>query len=134
MDSVKPVERLIAAYDEPEGVTAAFNLNLLHRINRELEGNIPIDAFRHEARWNDILSRIEMHLVATGDVEFAVAGRAFAFTAGQTIHTENSHKYERRGARLLLLAGGWTPIGEWSDEAEDFSVVLAEAQPNRFAP
>jgi dimethylhistidine N-methyltransferase len=134
MDTVKPVERLMAAYDEPQRVTAAFNLNLLQRINRELEGDIPIDAFRHDARWNDILSRMEMHLVAIRDVEFTVAGRGFSFRSGESIHTENSHKYGRRGARLLLLAGGWTPIREWSDEAEDFSVVLAEAQPNRFAP
>jgi len=134
MDRVKPIERLIAAYDEPEGITAAFNLNLLKRINRELGGTIPIDAFHHEARWNDILSRIEMHLRAARDVEFTVCGRPFSFRAGETIHTENSHKYPRRGARLLLLAGGWTPIAEWTDEAEDFSVVLAEAQPNRFAP
>lgn len=134
MDTVKPVERLLAAYDEPEGITAEFNLNLVQRINRELEGTIPVDAFRHEARWNDILSRIEMHLVAIRDVEFVVAGRSFSFRAGESIHTENSHKYERRGARLLLLAGGWTPIAEWADEDEDFSIVLAQAQPNRFAP
>ena len=134
MDRVKPIDRLIAAYDEPEGVTAAFNLNLLERINRELDGAIPIDAFQHEARWNDILSRIEMHLRATRDVEFTVCGSPFSFHAGETIHTENSHKYGRRGARLLLLAGGWTPIAEWTDAAEDFSIVLAEAQPNRFAP
>ena len=134
MDTVKPVERLLAAYDEPEGITAAFNRNLLERINRELDGTIPLDAFRHEARWNDILSRIEMHLVATRDLEFTVGERTFSFKAGESIHTENSHKYERRGARLLLLAGGWTPIGEWSDSDEAFSVVLAEAQPNRFAP
>jgi L-histidine N-alpha-methyltransferase len=134
MDRVKPVERLIAAYDDPEGVTASFNLNLIERINRELDGDIPLDAFRHEARWNDILSRIEMHLVATRDVDFRVSGESFHFRAGSSIHTENSHKYERRGARLLLLAGGWTPIAEWADEADDFAVVLAEAQPNRFAP
>lgn len=134
MDTVKPIGRLLAAYDEPEGITARFNLNLLERINRELEGTIPVDAFRHEARWNDILSRIEMHLVATNDVEFTVAARSFSFRAGESIHTENSHKYERRGARLLLLAGGWTPVAEWADEDEDFSIVLAEAQPNRFAP
>jgi len=134
MDRVKPIERLIAAYDEPEGVTARFNLNLLERINRELDGDIPVDAFRHEARWNDILSRIEMHLVATRDVSFTISGQRFAFAAGESIHTENSHKYPRRGARLLLLAGGWTPIAEWQDENEDFSIVLAEAQPNRFAP
>jgi len=134
MDRVKPVERLIAAYDDPEGVTAKFNLNLLERINRELDGDIPVDAFRHDARWNDILSRIEMHLVAQRDVTFEIAGKSFHFAAGSSIHTENSHKYERRGARLLLLAGGWTPIAEWADEADDFAIVLAEAQPNRFAP
>lgn len=134
MDTVKPVERLLAAYDDPGGITASFNLNLLERINRELAGTIPVGAFRHEARWNDILSRIEMHLVATGDVEFTVSGRTFSFERGESIHTENSHKYGRRGARLLLLAGGWTPVAEWADADEDFSIVLAEAQPNRFAP
>ena len=134
MDRIKPVERLIAAYDDPEGVTAAFNLNLLHRINRELGADIPVDGFVHEARWNDMLSRIEMHLVATRDVEFAIDGRHFGFCKGETIHTENSHKYGPRGGRVLLLAGGWTPIGEWTDEARDFTVIVAEAQPNRFAP
>jgi dimethylhistidine N-methyltransferase len=134
MDRVKPIERLIAAYDDPEGVTAAFNLNLLERINRELDGDIPLDAFRHEARWNDILSRIEMHLVATRDVDFSISGQRFHFDRDSSIHTENSHKYERRGARLLLLAGGWTPIAEWADRDDDFAIVLAEAQPNRFAP
>ncbi len=134
MDRVKPIERLIAAYDEPDGITASFNLNLLERINRELKGTIPVDAFRHEVRWNDILSRIEMHLVAKRDVEFTVAGEPFSFKAGQSIHTENSHKYGRRGARMLLLAGDWTPVAEWADANGDFSIVLAEAQPNRFAP
>ena len=134
MDRVKPVERLIAAYDDPAGVTAEFNLNLLERINRDLDGDIPIDAFRHEARWNDILSRIEMHLVASRDVRFTVSGEAFEFAAGSSIHTENSHKYEARGARLMLLAGGWTPVAEWTDPADDFAVILAEAQPDRFAP
>ena len=134
MDRVKPVERLVAAYDDAQGVTAEFNLNLLERINRELEGTVPVDAFRHEARWNDILSRIEMHLVATRDVDFTVAGRDFSFTRGSSIHTENSHKYGQRGARVLLLAGGWTPVAEWTDPAGDFAIILAEAMPNRFAP
>ena len=93
-----------------------------------------LDAFRHEARWNDILSRIEMHLVATRDVTFTIEGRSFSFAEGASIHTENSHKYGRRGARVLLLAGGWTPIAEWADAAGDFAVILAEALPNRFAP
>jgi L-histidine N-alpha-methyltransferase len=134
MDRVKPIERLLAAYDDPEGVTAEFNLNLLERINRELDADIPVEAFRHEARWNDILSRIEMHLVALRGVEFKISGQRFRFAAGSSIHTENSHKYGRRGARLLLLAGGWTPIAEWSDPAGDFSEVLAQAEPERFAP
>jgi dimethylhistidine N-methyltransferase len=134
MDRVKPVERLIAAYDDPEGVTPQFTLNLLTRINRELDGDIPVDAFRHEARWNDILSRIEIHLVATRDVAFSISGRRFSFARGSSIHAENSHKYGPRGARLLLLAGGWTPVAEWSDPGHDFSIVLAEAQPERFAP
>jgi dimethylhistidine N-methyltransferase len=134
MDRVKPVDRLIAAYDDPEGVTAEFTLNLLTRINRELDGDIPVEAFRHEARWNDILSRIEIHLVATRDVAFSISGRRFSFAQGSSIHAENSHKYGPRGARLLLLAGGWTPVAEWSDTGQDFSIVLAEAQPERFAP
>ena len=134
MDRVKPVERLLAAYDEPEGITAEFNLNLLHRINRELGADIPVDAFRHEARWNDILSRIEMHLVATRDVAFHIDGQRYEFAQGSSIHTENSHKYGPRGGRVLLLAGGWTPLAEWSDPAGDFALILAEAQPNRFAP
>ena len=134
MDRVKPVERLIAAYDDPQGVTASFNLNLLHRINRELGADIPAEAFAHEARWNDMLSRIEMHLVARRDVAFTIEGRGFAFRQGDSINTENSHKYGPRGGRMLLLAGGWTPLHEWADPAGDFSIVLAEAQPDRFAP
>jgi len=134
MDRVKPVERLIAAYDDPEGVTAEFNLNLLHRINRELDADIPVDAFAHEARWHDMNGRIEMHLVARRDVEFIIDGHRFALAKGASIHTENSHKYGRRGARLLLLAGGWTPLAEWTDPAEDFALILAEAQRDRVAP
>lgn len=134
MDRVKPIGRLIAAYDDPEGVTAAFNLNLIRRINRELDADIPVDAFRHQARWNDMLGRIEMHLIATRDVDFTIDGRGFAFRRGQSIHTENSHKYGPRGARLLLLAGGWTPLAEWNAPNEDFALILAEAQPERFAP
>jgi uncharacterized SAM-dependent methyltransferase len=67
-------------------------------------------------------------------VEFTIAGRRFQVAEGASIHTENSHKYGRRGARVLLLAGGWTPIDEWTDAADDFSIVLARAEPERFAP
>jgi dimethylhistidine N-methyltransferase len=134
MDRVKPIERLMAAYDDPQGVTAKFNLNLLERINRELGADIDIAAFKHEARWHDMNGRVEMHLVATRDTSFTVDGKRFAFAQGESIHTENSHKYSSRGARLLLLAGGWSPIAEWSDDADDFALILAEAQRNRFAP
>ena len=134
MDRVKRVERLINAYDDPEGVTAQFSLNLLTRINRELDGDIRVNDFRHEARWNDILSRIEIHLVAMRDVNFSIAGRRYSLAQGASIHVENSHKYGRRGARVLLLAGGWTPINEWSDGAGDFAEILAVAEPERFAP
>ena len=134
MDRIKPVDRLVAAYNDPEGVTAQFNLNLLDRINRELAADIPVDAFKHEARWADMLGRIEMHLVAQRDVAFTVAGQRFAFAEGQSIHTENSHKYGQRGARLLLLAGGWTPITEWLAPHEAYVIILCEAVPDRFAP
>jgi L-histidine N-alpha-methyltransferase len=134
MDRIKDVDVLLAAYDDAAGVTAAFNLNLLHRINAELDGDIPVDAFRHRAIWNDAMSRIEMHLEAARDVAFTVAGRRFAFKAGETIHTENSHKYGYRDSRLMLRAAGWGVVREWIDDGEWFSIILAEAEPLRFAP
>ncbi|SEM91446.1 dimethylhistidine N-methyltransferase [Sphingomonas gellani] len=134
MDRVKDAATLVAAYDDAGGVTAAFNLNLLHRINRELDGTIPAESFRHVARWNDDAARIEMHLEAVEDVAFTVAGRDFAMRAGETIHTENSHKYGDRDARLLLAAGGWTPRACWTDADDRFAVHLAEALPEAAAP
>ena len=134
MDRIKDPDVLLAAYDDPQGVTAAFNLNLIDRINRELGGDIPRDGFVHRARWNDELARIEMHLEALRDLSFSVAGRPFAMAAGETIHTENSHKYDRRSAATLLLAGGWTPHRWFSDSRERFFVVLAEATEPRTAP
>jgi L-histidine N-alpha-methyltransferase len=134
MDRVKSPDVLIPAYDDAAGVTAAFNLNLLGRINRELEGDIALDAFRHRALWNDDEGRIEMHLEAMRDVAFSVCGQRFAMAAGETIHTENSHKYGPREARLLLRAGAWTPIREWTDPDGLFAIILAEAQPAGTAP
>ncbi|MGE0180334.1 MAG: L-histidine N(alpha)-methyltransferase [Sphingomonas sp.] len=134
MDRIKPIEVLLAAYDDANGVTAAFNLNLLHRINAELDGDIPVDAFRHRAIWNDPLSRIEMHLEAVRDVSFTISGQAFSFREGAIIHTENSHKYGHRDSRLMLRAAGWGVVEEWTDEQEWFSILLAEAEPPRFAP
>ena len=134
MDRIKSPDILVPAYDDAQGVTAAFNLNLLERINRELAGTIPVQAFRHRAIWNADAARIEMHLEAQRDVEFAVDGRTFAMDAGETIHTENSHKYGPNGGRMLLRAGGWTPIREWTDPQDWFTLMLCEAQPLRMAP
>jgi L-histidine N-alpha-methyltransferase len=134
IDRIKPGNVLIPAYDDSQGVTADFNLNLLHRINRELDGNLPVSAFRHVARWNDTEARIEMHLEATRDASFTVDGHPFAISKGKTIHTENSHKYGPRDARLLLRAGAWTPIAEWTDSDGLFALILAEARPVPAAP
>ena len=125
---------LLPAYDDAQGVTAAFNLNLLHRINRELSGIVPVDAFRHLVRWNDLEARIEMHLDAARDVHFSVGGRLFSMASGETIHTENSFKYDARDACVLLRAGGWTPIADWTDQKEFFSVILAKVGTAAWAP
>jgi L-histidine N-alpha-methyltransferase len=134
MDLVKDPAVLEAAYDDAAGVTARFNLNLAHRINRELGGTLPVHALRHVARWNDDYSRIEMHLEATCDIAFEVSGRAFTMAKGETIHTENSHKFSRRSSNTLLLAGGWTPRRRWLDGEERFSLILADATVPRSAP
>ena len=134
IDRVKDVSRLVPAYDDAQGVTAAFNCNLLARINRELDGTIPLDAFRHRAIWNDAQARIEMHLEAIRDTRFTVTGEAFEITAGETIHTENSHKYGQRDARLLLRAGAWDPIAEWTSTDDSFALILAEAREPGTAP
>ncbi len=134
MDLVKDEDVLLAAYDDAAGVTAAFNRNLLARINRELDGDIPVDAFAHEARWNDPFARIEMHLVARRDVSFVVSGERFAMAAGESIHTENSHKFTKRSGQMLLAAAGWEPLARWTDADKRFSLVLAEYRPARSAP
>ncbi len=134
MDQAKDRKVLIAAYDDARGVTAEFNLNLAGRINRELDGTIPIDALRHKACWNDGMARIEMHLRATQAIEFEVSGERFFMREGETIHTENSHKFTRRSANLLLLAGGWTPVKRWLDTRRQFSLILARATEQRNAP
>lgn len=134
MDLVKDERVLLAAYDDAAGVTARFNLNLAARINRELGGDIPLEKLRHEARWNDTFARIEMHLVALEDIAFTVSGQHFAMCAGESIHTENSHKFTKRSSQLLLAAGGWEPRARWTDAARRFSLVLAEAAAPRSAP
>ena len=134
IDRIKDVSVLTRAYDDPAGVTAAFNLNLLERINRELGGDIPVDNFTHRAIWNDVHARIEMHLVAACDMDFTIDGRRYRMAKGETIHSENSHKYGARDANLLLRAGGWTPIATWDDADPAFALILAEATEFRSAP
>ena len=134
MDLIKDPAVLEAAYDDAGGVTAQFNLNLARRINRELDGTIPLEELRHVARWNDDFARIEMHLEAQRDLDFEISGRSFSMEKGETIHTENSHKFDQRSSATLLLAGGWTPVHRWTDAAERFSLILAEASIPRSAP
>ncbi|NVD29204.1 L-histidine N(alpha)-methyltransferase [Parasphingorhabdus flavimaris] len=133
-DRIKDEQILVNAYDDSAGVTAQFSLNLLDRINRELDGNIPVDKFRHVAVWSDIYARIEIYLEAQEDVEFSIDGAAHALVEGQRLHIENSHKYGLRDARLMLRAGGWTPLHEWSDERDYFTLMLVEAHPYKHAP
>jgi dimethylhistidine N-methyltransferase len=134
MDLIKDPAVLEAAYDDAQGVTARFNLNLAARINRELEGTIPLADLRHLARWNDDYSRVEMHLEALRSIGFEVSGRSFTMAEGETIHTENSHKFSRRSSNTLLLAGGWTPRRRWLDREKRFSLILADATIPRSAP
>ena len=110
------------AYNDAAGVTAAFNLNLLARINREVGGSFDLDAFRHEAIYNPRDGRIEMHLVSRRDQDVAVAGRRFRFRTGETIHTENSYKYSVRQFQDVARAAGWTPARVWADANDLFSV------------
>ncbi|MCB2046799.1 MAG: L-histidine N(alpha)-methyltransferase [Novosphingobium sp.] len=127
MDLIKDEQRLVAAYDDAQGVTAEFNRNLAARINRELGGTLPLDSLDHVALWNEPLARIEMHLRATRDIAFEVCGEPFSMREGETIHTENSHKYSPTSADLLLLAGRWEPVAHYFDKEHLFMVVLARA-------
>ncbi len=122
VDLVKDRAVLEAAYDDAAGVTAAFNLNLLHRINRELDAAIDPESFAHRALFNAEASRIEMHLVSRRAQTIGVAGRSFAFEAGESIHTENSYKYTLAGFRALAARAGWGSVEAWTDGAGLFSV------------
>lgn len=127
VDLVKPAAILEPAYDDSEGVTAAFNLNLLDRINRELGGGFDPARFRHEARWNADCSRVEMHLVSTVDQVVPVDGETVAFRAGESIHTENSYKYRLEDFRGLSARAGWRPEASWVDPEGLFSLHFLEA-------
>ncbi len=117
---------LHAAYDDPAGVTAAFNLNLLHRIVRELGAAIDPASFRHEARWNAVESRIEMHLVSSKSQVIKLGDQSFHFQAGESIHTENSYKYGIDVFSRLARVAGFAPIATWTDNADLFAIHMLE--------
>ncbi len=124
VDLKKPPAILLPAYDDAKGVTAAFNLNLLARINRELGGNFDLARFAHEAVYDEEAGRIEMRLVSLVRQTVRVLGRDFAFAAGERIHTENSHKYSVDEFQALAHSAGWTPVQSWTDADRLFSLHL----------
>lgn len=129
VDLVKGEQKLLGAYDDPLGVTAAFNKNILLRINRELGADFDLLAFDHRALWNAAASRIEMHLLSLFDQTVHVAALKLdvPFVAGETIWTESSHKYTEAGIRDLVQKGGFQPIDQWLAEEQSFLEVLVAA-------
>lgn len=129
VDLRKDRSSLIAAYDDAAGVTAAFNLNLLARINRELGGDFQLDRFRHVARWDEVAGRIEMHLESLDAQQISVGTRTFSFAAGETIHTENSYKYSVAEFQSLARAAGFSALAVWTDAQSLFSVHALGVSP-----
>ena len=126
-DLVKPERDLQLAYDDPLGVTAAFNRNLLVRINRELGGTFDLDAFRHVAVWNPAHHRVEMHLESLADQRVAVGGAPVDFTRGERIWTESSYKYEPVAIDDMGMAAGFVTTEQWIDEEARFALTLLTA-------
>ncbi len=128
----KSVRSLIAAYDDAQGVTAVFNLNILSRLNRELEADFDLRRFEHQARWNAGESRVEMHLVSTCAQTVSLPARSMGraqtvhFAPGETIHTENSYKFTAESVRALLTPS-FRPVRSFRDADDHFAVTLAEA-------
>ncbi len=127
-DLVKDEATLVRAYDDRAGVTAAFNLNLLHRLNRELGADFDVECFRHRARWNRSESRIEMHLESTCDqcVDIPAAQLRIQFAARETIHTENSYKFSRNALGDLLNDAGFEVRNVWTDPRQWYALTLAD--------
>jgi L-histidine N-alpha-methyltransferase len=123
----KPVATLIAAYDDAAGVTAAFNKNVLVRLNRELGADFSVDCFVHRARWNAAASRMEMHLESLVAQTVRIAGVEIAFRAGETLHTENSYKFTGARLRELLGDSGFAVERTLHDAQGRFAVVLASS-------
>lgn len=135
VDFLKSPHRLVRAYDDRDGVTARFNRNLLTRINRELGADFDPRMFQHQAIFNPIKSRIEMHLVSTINQSVVLADRSFEFRAGETIHTESSYKFSLDGFSSLARDAGWKVSRRWTDPEKQFGVYLltaiaSEQEPN----
>lgn len=125
-DLVKDSVVLERAYHDSKHVTELFNKNLLHRINGELDGDFEISAFAHRAFYNSYRQRVEMHLVSLKDQTVTVAGQDFVFREGETIHTENSHKYTLPGLQTLLENTGFCPRHYWTDNKQHYAIYYAE--------
>ena len=121
-DLVKDEATLLAAYDDAAGVTARFNKNLLLRINRELGGDFDLVLFDHEARWNAQAQRMEMHLVSRVDQIVNAAGLSYAFKAGDSLHTENSHKFTPESFAALAKQAGWQIAHQWISRTPQFAI------------
>ncbi len=128
LDTVKDEAALLRAYDDAAGVTADFNLNLLARMNRELGADFDLQHFMHEARWNAVDNRIEMHIVSRHAQTVNVLGERIAFDMGESIHTEDSYKYTPQAARALFRQGGWATIGTWLAPGDAFAFYRLQAQ------
>ena len=122
VDLKKDIPILDAAYNDRAGVTAAFNLNLLERINRELDGDLDLDLFEHFAFYNEAQGRVEIYVRSLADQAATIAGRRIDFAAGELVHTEYSYKYAVPEFRALAARSGFRPIDTWTDPAELFSV------------
>lgn len=126
-DMVKDRRRMEAAYDDRDGVTEAFNLNILRRINRDLRANFDLACYRHVALWNEEKSRIEMHLQALRDqtIRIPALNATYRIAKSETIHTENSYKFTRASIDMLMNTSGYGTVEQWTDEQSWFSVTLS---------
>lgn len=123
-DLLKPLDRMLPAYDDPLGVTAAFNRNLLARINRELGGTFDLNAFAHEIRFTEATSSIEMHLRSERRQTVTFADQSITFDEGETIWTESCHKYTRDSIEELADASGFRTAAQWVDDEWPFAETL----------
>lgn len=121
-DLQKDLKILLPAYDDAKGVTADFTLNLIHRINRELNGNLEVSRFAHEAIYNDEIGRIEIYIVSQTNQKVEILGREFALRKGERIHVENSHKYTVPQFQALAEEAGWRSDQVWTDADDLFSL------------